>query len=194
MILYSSSTQSKQHPRDAGKYIRIGIAALIGIVIFVMASNQAVIMYLNVMEFGVLFTRQLYFSILSAIVLSAIAMIRVNIKNRSSISWYGLHVALTFLKRGTSNSITDIPNFKDYKLSVPNFIIWQITKVLLFGAFFTNIMFGFALTYLMDGHDLGVNSVEKIFSLPFVTPSTDPSYALNNVITMIPALTVLVPP
>lgn len=195
MILYSSSTQSNPPPRDAGKYIRIGIAALIGIVIFVMASNQAVIMYMNVKEFGVLFTRPLYYSIVSAVVLSAVALIRVNIKNRSSISWYGLHVALSFLKRGGGQSITDgIPSFKDYKLSIPNFIIWQITKVLLFGAFFTNIMFGFALTYLLNGHDLGVNSVEKIFSLPFVTPSTDPSYALNNVIPMIPALTVLVPP
>ncbi|MGI0073042.1 MAG: UPF0182 family protein [Nitrosotalea sp.] len=193
--MYSSSTQSNPPPRDAGKYIRIGIAALIGIVIFVMASNQAVIMSMNVKEFGVLFTRPLYYSIFSAIVLSAIALIRVNIKNRSSISWYSIHVALTFLKRGGSYSIIDnIPNFKDYKLSVPNFIIWQITKVLLFGAFFTNLMFGFALTYLINGHDLGVSSIGKIFSLPFVTPSTDPSYALNNVIPMIPALTVLIPP
>ncbi len=193
--MYSSSTQSNPPPRDTGKYIRIGIAALIGIVIFVMASNQAVIMYMNVKEFGVLFTRPLYYSILSAIVLSSIALIRVNIKNRSSISWYGLHVALTFLKRGGSYSITDnIPNFKDYELSVPNFIIWQITKVLLFGAFFTNLMFGFALIYLINGHDLAVNSVWKIFSLPFVTPSMDPSYALSNVIPMIPALTVLIPP
>jgi uncharacterized protein len=195
LILYNSSTQSNPPPRDAGKYIRIGIAALIGIVIFVMASNQAVIMYMNVKEFGVLFTRPLYYSVLSAVVLSAIALIRVNIKNRSSISWYSLHVALTFLKRGGSYSIIDnIPNFKDYKLSVPNFIIWQITKVLLFGAFFTNLMFGFALIYLMDGHDLGINSITKLFSLPFVTPSTDPAYALNNVIPMIPALTVLIPP
>ncbi|VVC05700.1 Uncharacterised protein [uncultured archaeon] len=193
--MYNSSTQSSPPPRDAGKYIRIGIAALIGIVIFVMASNQAVIMYMNVKEFGVLFTRPLYYSVFSAIVLSSIALIRVNIKNRSSISWYCLNVALTFLKRGSSYSIPDnIQNFKDYKLSVPNFIIWQITKVMLFGAFFTNLMFGFALTYLINGHNLGINSVWKIFSLPFVTPSTDPSYAINNVIPMIPALTVLIPP
>jgi uncharacterized membrane protein (UPF0182 family) len=193
--LYSSSTQSSPPPRDTAKYIRIGITALIGIVIFVMASNQAVIMYLNVKEFGVLFTRPLYYSILSAVVLSSIALIRVNIKDRSSVSWYGLHVALTFLKRGGSYSISDnISNFKDYKLSIPNFIIWQITKVLLFGAFFTNLMFGFALTYLLNGQDLGVNSIWKIFSLPFVTPPTDPSYAINQVVPMIPALTIIVPP
>jgi hypothetical protein len=152
-------------------------------------------MFMNLKEYGVLFTRPLYYSILSAIVLSAIALIRVNIKNRSSISWYSLNVALTFLKRGGSYSITEgIPNFNDYKLSVPNFVIWQITKVLLFGAFFTNLMFGFALVYLEHGNDLGINSVWKIFSLPFVTPPTDPSYAINQVVPMIPALTVLVPP
>ncbi len=192
--MYSSSTQSNPPPRDASKYIRIGIAALIGIVIFVMASNQAVIFYMNVKEFGTLFTKPLYYSLISALVLSSIALIRVNIKNSSSISWYGIHTALTFLKKGSSYSVSDsIPSFKDYKLSVPNFIIWQATKVLLFGAFFANLMFGFALSYLMAGNNLGISSVWQIFSLPFVTPPTDPSYSLDKVIPMIPALTILVP-
>ncbi|HEU5488358.1 MAG TPA: UPF0182 family protein, partial [Candidatus Nitrosotalea sp.] len=71
---------------------------------------------------------------------------------------------------------------------------WQITKVVLFGAFFTNLMFGFAVAYMLDGHDLGINSVWKIFSLPFVTPPTDPSYAATHVVPMIPSLTILVPP
>ena len=193
--MYSSSTQSNPPPRDAGKYIRIGIAALIGIVIFVMASNQAVVLYMNVKEYGTLFSKPLYFSLLSAIVLSSIALIRVNIKNRSSIAWYGLHAALTFFKRGGSYSVADsIPSFKDYKLSIPNFIIWQITKVVLFGAFFTNLMFGFAVSYMLDGNDLGVKSIWEIFSLPFVSPPTDPSYAIDNVVPMIPTLTILVPP
>lgn len=193
--MYSSSTQSGPPPRDTGKYIRVGIAALIGIVIFVMASNQAVILYMNVKEFGTLFTKPLYFSLLSALVLASIALIRVNIKNRSSISWYGLHAALTFFKRGSNYSIADsIPSFKEYKLSIPNFIIWQITKVVLFGAFFTNLMFGFAIAYLIEGHDLGTKSIWQIFSLPFATPVTDPSYAMTNVVPMIPSLTILVPP
>jgi hypothetical protein len=134
--LYNSSTQSSPPPRDAGKYVRVGIVALIAIVIFVLTSNQAVILYMNYQEFGTLFTKPLYFSLLSAIVLSSIALIRVNIKNRSSIAWYGLNVALTFFKRSGNYSTTEnIPNFKEYKLSIPNFIIWQITKVVLFGAF-----------------------------------------------------------
>ncbi|MDH2906966.1 MAG: UPF0182 family protein [Candidatus Nitrosotalea sp.] len=193
--MYNSSTQSSPPPRDASKYIKVGIVALIAIVIFVLTSNQAVIMYMNSQEFGTLFTKPLYFSLLSAVVLASIALIRVNIKNRSSISWYALNTILTFFKRGSNYSVTEtIPSFKDYKLNVPNFIIWQITKVVLFGAFFTNLMFGFALAYLIDGHSLGVNSIWQIFSLPFVTPPTDPAYAATHVVPMIPSLTILVPP
>lgn len=193
--MYNSSTQSSPPPRDAGKYVRIGIVALIAIVIFVLTSNQAVVMYMNSQEFGTLFTKPLYFSLISAVILASITLVRINVKNRSSISWYGLNVVLTFFKRGSNYSVSDtIPSFKDYKLSVPNFIIWQITKVVLFGAFFTNLMFGFAVAYMLDGHDLGINSVWKIFSLPFVTPPTDPSYAATHVVPMIPSLTILVPP
>ncbi|CUR50858.1 conserved membrane protein of unknown function [Nitrosotalea devaniterrae] len=193
--MYNSSTQSSPPPRDAGKYIRIGIVALIAIVIFVLTSNQAVVLYMNWQEFGTIFTKPLYFSLISAVVLASITLIRVNVKNRSSMSWYGLNVVLTFFKRGSNYSVTEtVPSFKDYKLSVPNFIIWQITKVVLFGAFFTNLMFGFAVAYMLDGHDLGINSMWKIFSLPFVTPPTDPSYAATHVVPMIPSLTILVPP
>ncbi|MGI0102664.1 MAG: UPF0182 family protein [Nitrosotalea sp.] len=190
--MYSSSTQSNPPPRDASKYIRLGIVAIIAIVIFVMGSNQAVVLYMNFQEFGTLFTKPLYFSLVSALVLSSIALIRVNIRNRSSISWYSLNVVLTFVKRGNYGA-ENIPSFKEYKLSIPNFIIWQITKVLLFGAFFTNLIFGFALIYLLQGNDLGIQSVWNIFSLPFNTPALDPNYAVNNVVPMIPALTVLVP-
>ena len=191
--MYSSSTQSNPPPRDASKYVRLGIVAIIAIVIFVMGSNQAVILYMNFQEFGTLFTKPLYFSLVSALVLSSIALIRVNIKNRSSISWYSLNVALTFLKRGNYGGPESIPSFKEYKLSIPNFIIWQITKVLLFGAFFTNLIFGFALIYLLQGNDLGIQNVWNIFSLPFNTPALDPNYAVTQVVPMIPALTVLVP-
>ena len=191
--MYSSSTQSSPPPRDASKYVRLGIVAIIAIVIFVMGSNQAVILYMNFQEFGTLFTKPLYFSLVSALVLSSIALIRVNIKNRSSISWYSLNVALTFLKRGNYGGPESIPSFKEYKLSIPNFIIWQITKVLLFGAFFTNLIFGFALIYLLQGNDLGIQNVWNIFSLPFNTPALDPNYAVTQVVPMIPALTVLVP-
>ncbi|MDE1862635.1 MAG: UPF0182 family protein [Thaumarchaeota archaeon] len=192
--MYSSSSQSGPPPRDAARYIKIGIAAIIGIIIFVLGSNQAVVLYMNFKEFGTLFTKPLYFSLVSALVLSSIALIRVNIRNRSSVSWYSLHAVIGLMKRGSYSQAENVPSFKDYKLSVPNFIIWQITKVLLFGAFFTNLIFGFALVYLMQGHNLGISSLWSIFSLPFVQPPSDPAYATSHVVQMIPALTMIVPP
>ena len=195
MILYSSPTQDGTPPPDTGRYIRIGIAALIGIVIFVIVSNQAVIFFMNVNEFGDLFTKPLYYSILSALILSSIVLVRVNIRNRSSISWYVINTAINFLKRGETGSISEnIQSFQNYKLSVPNFVVWQITKVLLFGALFSNLMFGFAALYILEGNDLGQQSIWNIFSLPFVTPPSDQSYALTRVVPMIPTLIILVPP
>src|SRR5256885_887502 len=160
-----------------------------------MISNQAVILFMNVKEFGQLFTQPLYYSALSAVILASIVLIRVNIKNRSSIAWYSIHAAINFLKKGNNYSVTEnIPSFKDHKLSIPNFIIWQITKVLLFGAFFANLMFGFAVSYMLQGNDIGVQSIWGLFSLPFTTPPTDPTYSFDKVTPMIPTLAVLVPP
>ena len=46
----------------------------------------------------------------------------------------------------------------------------------------------------IDGNTMGIENVPKLFTLPFVTPETDPNYASNNVVPMIPALIVLLPP
>jgi len=193
--LYSSSSKTGPSPQDASKYIRIGIVALIGIVIFAIVANQGVILSMNVTEFEDKFTKPLFYSIISSVILVTIALVRVNIKNRSSITWYGIRTAISFLNRGTQDPVTaNITSFKDHKLSVPHFVIWQITKVLLFGAFFANIMFGFATMYLIDGNDLGIDKLPVLFSLPFVTPPTDLSYASEKVVPMIPALLVVVPP
>ena len=159
----------------------------------VLVGNQAVLFFMNYEEFADLFTTPLYFSIVSAIILSSIALVRVNIVKRSSILWYTLQTAIGFLNRNPSASV-DIQSFSSYKISVPHFVIWQISKVLLFGAFFANIFFGFAAIYLIDGNNLGIENIPVIFSLPFVTPPTDFSYATENVIPMIPALLVVIPP
>jgi len=54
-------------------------------------------------------------------------------------------------------------------------------------------MFGFAAMYVIDGNSLGIENIPEIFSLPFVTPPTDYSYATEKVVPMIPALLILVP-
>ena len=162
---------------------------------FLLVGTQGVTLFMNFEEFDDLFTTPLYFAAVSSITLSAIALVRVNIVKRHSILWYTIRTLLGFINRNPTAPVTEsVPSFHDSKISVPHFVIWQITKVLLFGALFANIMFGFAFMYVIDGNDLGVDSLMHIFSLPFVTPPTDHSYATEKVIPMIPALLVLVPP
>ena len=193
--MYSASTDKQAPPPDTGKYIRLGIVAIIGIVIFAIVGNQAVILSMNFTEFGDQFTKPLYYTLVSTIILSAIALVRVNISGRSSIFWYAINTAIGFISRGGQQNISNsIPSFGDYKLSGAQFVIWQFTKILLFGAFFANIMFGFAAISFIDGNTLGIENVPKLFTLPFITPETNPSFASENVVPMIPALIVLLPP
>jgi hypothetical protein len=193
--LYSASTDKQTPPTDAGKYIRLGIIAIIGIAIFAIVGNQAVILSMNFSEFGDQFTKPLFYTLISTIILSAIALIRVNIGARSSIFWYGVNTAIGFLGRAPQQNIsTNIPSFREYQLTPLQFVIWQITKILLFGAFFANIMFGFAAMAFLDGNYLGIENLPNLFSLPFVTPNTNPDYASENVVPMIPTLVTLIPP
>jgi hypothetical protein len=150
---------------------------------------------MNFAEFGEQFTKPLFYTLVSTVILSAIALVRVNISGRSSIFWYAISTGIGFLGRGGQQPVaSDIPSFSDYKITTLHFVIWQITKILLFGAFFVNIMFGFAAVSFIDGNTLGIENLPTLFSLPFVTPETDPSYAVENVVPMIPALVILIPP
>ena len=57
MSLYSGSTDKQAPPPDTGKFIRLAIVGIIGIVIFVMIGNQAVILSMNFTAFGEQFTK-----------------------------------------------------------------------------------------------------------------------------------------
>ena len=138
--MYSASKGSSGPPPDVSKYIKLGIVALIAILTIALVGNQAVLFFMNYEEFDDLFTTPLYFSLISGIILSSIALVRVNIVKRSSILWYTLQTAIGVLNRNpTASSAIDIQSFSSYKISVPHFVIWQISKVLLFGAFLANI-------------------------------------------------------
>ena len=203
--MYSAAASKETPPPDTGKYVRLGVVAVIGIVIFLTVGNQAVGLSMNFSEFGDKFTKPLYYSTVSALVLSAIALVRVNGAARSSVFWYVITTLIGFMGRGPQPQKQQqqqqqdplsrtVQSFSEYRLSGAQFAVWQATKVLLFGAFFANIMFGFAVMSLADGTDLGVGHLPALFSLPFTTPPTDPSFASDNVIPMVPALLVLVPP
>ena len=193
--MYSASTDKQAPPPDAGKYIRLGIVAILGVIIFATVSNQAVTLSMNFTEFGEQFTKPLFYTLVSTIILSIIALVRVNIVGRSSIFWYAISTGIKFLGQGGQQPLaSSFSSFKNYKLTSPQFVIWQITKILLFGAFFANIMFGFAAISFIDGNTFGLENLPNLFSLPFVTPDTDPNYAVEKVVPMIPALVILLPP
>ncbi|PBO84516.1 MAG: hypothetical protein COA77_09265, partial [Thaumarchaeota archaeon] len=176
--MYSASTDKQAPPPDAGKYIRLGIVAILGVIIFATVGNQAVTLSMNFTEFGEQFTKPLYYTLVSTIILSLIALVRVNIVGRSSIFWYAISTGIKFLGQGGQQPLaSSFSSFKKYKLTSPQFVIWQITKILLFGAFFANIMFGFAAISFIDGNTFGLENLPNLFSLPFVTPDTDPNYA-----------------
>ena len=105
--MYSAEKQDGDAPPpDAGKLIRIAIVALVGVVIFALAGNSAVIFSMNVTEFADTFTKPLLFSLLAGVVLAGIALVRVNIVKRSSLTWFFIKVAINLLNR-TPNAQTN---------------------------------------------------------------------------------------
>ena len=181
------------------RYSRWIVLLLIGIVfLFVIwaVGGQFIWFWLNVIEFGDLFIRPIYFEILGGLVLATIALVRLDFKNRRSLTWWLIRLGLSFVRKrrmpeAIPSSYTD---FKSFKLTPVNFILWQVTKVLVGMLFFMNLTFGLSLYAMMQGWDPGLNQIWMIFRLPFITPPFDMSYAEANVIPLIPSLTLIIPP
>ena len=144
LVLYSASTDRPQPPPNAGNIVRFGVIGFIALLIVLVVGKPAVALYMNIGEFDDQFTRPLFYSLVSAVILGIIALVRVNIVSRSSIFWYAISTLITFASSAQNQNIQNIQAYRKYKLGRISFVVWQITKILLFGAFFTNILFGFA--------------------------------------------------
>jgi len=194
------------------RIVRIAVFVIIGLIIFWVASSQSVNLFLNVVEFGNVFTKPLYYSIVSGLILCSIAAVRVNYRHRNSITWYGIHLLVNFLKRGDNDSSSSssassssyysktaskrskLPlRYPDFKMEKRSFIIWQITKVVLFAPLFTNVIFGISAVFLLEGHDIGLGLLPNIFLVPFTNIPSDGSFAQQHVIPLIPVLTLIIP-
>ena len=93
---------------------KIGIIALIAVVIFALAGNQAVILSMNVTEFADVFTKPLMFALIGGVTLASIALLRVNAINRSSIFWFAITSVINMMNRGPQDQIQQtVPNFSD---------------------------------------------------------------------------------
>ncbi|HEX2615139.1 MAG TPA: hypothetical protein VHL10_06580, partial [Nitrososphaera sp.] len=192
--MWDTYNEDKAPRADIGRIARIAVIAALGVIIFAIVSNQSVNLFMNLAEFGSVFSKPLYYLTLSGIVLASISLVRVNFAARHSITWYGIRMIITFLKRGEYESKHKALRYSEFHMSRLSFALWQLTKVVLFAPFFGSIMFGMAADYaILQGHDIGLSSAGAIFSVPFADLPADGSYAQQNVVQMFPAMTLIVP-
>ncbi|MEM1581432.1 MAG: UPF0182 family protein [Candidatus Bathyarchaeia archaeon] len=159
-------------------------------------SREVVTFWLNIMEFGDLFLRPIYFGLLGGFVLAAFALFRVDFKNRRSITWWLINLIIRIIRsKGDLEKLSPLwLDFDSFNMPPLKFLFWQFTKVLIGMVFLNNVIFGIAVDAVLIGWNPHLEMIPKIFSLPFITPSTDLAYARENVIPLVPALTLLIPP
>ena len=159
-------------------------------------GGQIIWFWLNVEEFSDLFTRPFYFEILGGVILATIALLRIDFKNRRSITWWFIRLALRIL-RSRGEVLTIPPEYLDFtflRLTPVKFALWQVTKVVIGMTIFSNIIFGMAVHAMFSGWESNILRIPELFMLPFTTPPLDMGYAQQNVIPLAPALTLLISP
>ena len=183
--------------RRAGRWITIIALLLVLIIIFASIGGQLLWFWLNIEEFGELFLKPIYFEIYAGIILAAIALFRIDFKNRRSIVWWLIPLILRIIReRGYLEAVPRrYFDFKSFKMPVGKFLMWQITKVLLGIIFFRNLFFGMAISAPEDLLSVRLADLSRLLTLPFVTPPlNDLSYASETVIPLMPLLTLFVTP
>ena len=202
------------------RIIYIAVFVIIGLIIFSIASKQSVNLLMSVVEFGNVFAKPFFYSMVSGLILCSIALVRVDYRHRNSITWYAIHLIVSLLKHrnydpssysspsSNSSSISSsiasysttssrpsklLLRYPEFKMKKRSFILWQITKVVLFAPLFSNLIFGISTVYLLEGHDIGLGLLPQILVVPFVVLPSDGSFAAHHVLPLIPALTLIIP-
>ncbi|MBS7606503.1 MAG: UPF0182 family protein [Candidatus Bathyarchaeia archaeon] len=173
------------------------LLALLVIAIFmVFLSRELVLFWLNLMEFGELFWKPMYFGLLGGFVLASIALFRIDFRNRRSITWWLINLIIRIIRlRGNWERISPLwLDFEGFRMPPIKFFIWQMTKALIGMTLFTNVMFGMTMNAIIIGWNPNLQVLPQIFALPFLTPPMDMSYAEKSVIPLIPVLTLIIPP
>ncbi len=183
-------------PKEFPRRIFWVLAVIIILILVWAIGSQLIGFWLNVSEFGELFIRPFYFEILGGIILSTIAFFRVDFKNRRSLTWWLIRLGLRLMR--SRGEILNVPpeylEFSYFKLTHLKFLLWQITKVLIGIAIFSNIIFGMSVHSMLNGWESNILQIPSLFALPFTTPPFSMSYAQENVIPLTPALTLLISP
>jgi uncharacterized protein len=191
--LWDTYSEDKAPVTNLGRFVRIAVLGAMAIVIFTVVSNQSINLLINVAEFGDVFTKTISYSIISGVILAAIALVRVNFVSRHSIIWYGLHTIVNFVRRTDFEAAAKPIRYTDFKMSPVSFGLWQITKVALLASLFANLTFGMAVSHMAEGNDIGFSSLITIFGLPFAEVPSDGTFAQESVIPAVPTLTFVIP-
>jgi len=190
------SEEYRAPKKDYTRFLRYVMISILVLLISLSATGNIVWFYLNILEFGELYIRPIYFEIVGGLILAIIAFVRLDFRNRRSIFWWAIRLAVRFIRQ--KGMIEAIPpnylDFKIFKMTPLNFIAWQATKVVLGMLLLMNLLFGMAVVAAMHGWSPNLGAIWAIFELPFITPPFNEEYASRLVIPMIPSLTLLITP
>jgi uncharacterized protein len=172
--------------------VRIVVALIILVLLFSLVGGQTLNVWLNIQEFGELYIRPFYFSLMGGLVLSFIALFRLDFLSRKSLTIWIVRTLLVVFRGG--GFYPRQFDFNRFKLSIPTFLAWQATKTLIGTFLFANALFGMSLLALAGGWDPGLSNITRIFTLPFTQFSIGSTDGAEAVIAAAPALILLIPP
>ncbi|MEM1943481.1 MAG: UPF0182 family protein [Candidatus Caldarchaeum sp.] len=173
------------------RFAAVLAVALVAFLLVGLAGSSFLNVYLNIVEFGDLFIRPFYFSIVGGLVLSFIALFRLDFRSRKSATIWALRSLLIMLRGGFSTRMLD---FERLRLSVQTFTAWQLTKLLLGTFLFSNSVFGMSFLAWLNGWETGMGEIYRIFLLPFTSFKPGETTGAEAVIQSSPALILLIPP
>lgn len=173
----------------------LAIGGVVILFVIFAIGGQLIQIWLNVNEFGDPFVRPITYVFVGGLVLSMIALVRLDFVHRRSLTWWIVRLLVGLLRyRDFYGVPVEYLDFKTFRLSTANFLLWQVTKALLGIGFFQSPLFGMAVTGMTQGWNSGLEHLPKIFTLPFAPTPFDDSYAREMVALSVPALTLIIAP
>jgi len=184
---------SELRRRNSRRPILYVFMAILAIIMIIVSISQSVWFTLNLWEFGDLFVRPFYFSLIGGFILSFIAFFRFNFKKRNSLTFWFLKLFVKFYRRAGYIKLSDL-DYSAYQMSLGKFLAWQATKTLIGAILLSNSIFGMGVIAALSGVDFGLTNIPRVMSLSFLPISINDVTPAMIVISSIPALTILFPP
>lgn len=184
----------KERDVSRNRMVRRVLLAILALIVSMVVLGASVELILNLLEFGELYMRPIYFSLIAGLVLSPIALFRLDFRGRRSLALWLLNLLIAYVRfSGRPDVIARLISFEEFKVPPRRFFMWQLTKTLVGIPFFANAVFGMSVIASLEGWDSGLLNIPRLFVIPFIWPPTEGIFAQENVIPSIPALTLLLP-